>query len=62
MVTKRAAEKYGFDFAYRSRPGWDVYDSLLAFARTVWRDQRDLGPKDMIDVQGFIWVQGSDEY
>jgi hypothetical protein len=23
---------------------------------------RDLSPKDMIDIQGFIWVQGSDEY
>ena len=62
MVTKRAAEKYGFDFVYRSRPSWEVYDSLLSFGRQVWKDQRDLRPKDMIDIQGFIWVQGSDEY
>jgi hypothetical protein len=62
MVTKRAAEKYGFDFVYRSRPNWETYASLLAFADRVRRDTRDLGPRDMIDVQGFIWVQGSDEY
>lgn len=61
-VTQVAAGAYGFDFAYRSRPNWDTYASLLAFAEQVRRDTRDLGPRDMIDLQGFIWVQGSDEY
>jgi hypothetical protein len=28
----------------------------------VRRDQRDLKPRDMIDLQSFIWVMGSDEY
>jgi len=62
MVTKRAANAYGFDFEYRSRPNWDTYDSLLRFAKAVRRDVIDLKPRDMIDIQGFIWVQGSDEY
>lgn len=62
MVTKRAAEVYGFDFLYRSRPNWETYASLLSFAERVRKDVRDLRPKDMIDIQGFIWVQGSDEY
>ena len=62
MVTKRAADAYGFDFEYRSRPNWDTYDSLLRFAKAVRRDVIDLKPRDMIDIQGFIWVQGSDEY
>ena len=62
MVTKRAAEKYGFDFLYRSRPNWETYSSLLAFAERVRSDTRDLKPRDMIDLQSFIWVQGSDEY
>jgi hypothetical protein len=35
---------------------------LLEFAARVRRDTRDLGPRDMIDAQSFIWVQGSDEY
>jgi hypothetical protein len=26
------------------------------------RDLRDLKPRDMIDIQSFTWVQGSDEY
>jgi hypothetical protein len=61
-VTRRAAMAYGFDFHYESRPSWETYASLLAFAATVRRDLRDLRPRDMIDIQSFIWVQGSDEY
>ena len=61
-VTRAAAAKYGFDFEYKSRPNWETYASLLAFAETVRRDQRALKPRDMIDVQSFLWVQGSDEY
>ncbi len=62
MVTRRAAREYGFDFQYSSRPNWDTYKSLLAFAAQVRRDQAPLRPRDMIDLQSFIWVQGSDEY
>ncbi len=61
-VTRRAALEYGFDFDYHSRPNWATYQSLLAFAGQVRRDQADLRPRDMIDLQSFIWVQGSDEY
>jgi hypothetical protein len=61
-VTRAAASAYGFDFDYVSRPNWDTYASLLEFGAHVWRDQRSLEPRDMIDVQSFIWVQGSDEY
>jgi hypothetical protein len=62
MVTRAAAREYGFDFDYRSRPNWATYSSLLDFARTVANDLRDLRPRDMIDIQSFLWVQGSDEY
>jgi hypothetical protein len=61
-VTRAAAEEYDFDFQYASRPNWDTYASLIAFAEQVRTDQRDLKPRDMIDLQSFIWVQGSDEY
>jgi hypothetical protein len=62
MVTRRAAEAYGYDLAYSSRPSWETYAGLLAFAETVRRDLADLQPRDLIDVQSFLWVQGSDEY
>ena len=61
-VTKTAAIKYGFDFNYQSRPNFTTYQSLLQFADKVKQDTRDLKPKDMVDVQSFIWVQGSEEY
>ena len=62
MVTRRAAREYGFDFRYVSRPNWDTYSNLLEFAEVVSRDLRDMRPRDMIDIQSFLWVQGSDEY
>ena len=61
-VTKRAAAAYGIPFDYRSRPGWHTYASLLDFTTVVRRDVADLRPRDMIDLQSFIWVLGSDEY
>ncbi len=35
---------------------------LLRLSRAVRKDLRDLHPRDMIDIQSFLWVQGSDEY
>ena len=61
-VTRIAARAYGFEFDYRSRPEWSTYRSLLDFAAAIAADQHDLRPRDMIDLQSFIWVQGSDEY
>jgi hypothetical protein len=61
-VTRTAAKNYGFDFSYRSRPEWATYKSLLDFAETVRTDLEEMKPRDMIDLQSFIWVQGSDEY
>ena len=61
-VTKVAAERYGFNFEYQSRPNWRTYASLEAFAQTIRADLVDWRPRDMIDIQSFIWVQGSDEY
>jgi hypothetical protein len=62
LVTRAAAREYGFDFEYASRPNFATYASLLDFADRIRRDQRRLQPRDMIDLQSFIWVQGSDEY
>ena len=62
MVTRAAAREYGFDFHYSSRPNWDTYSDLLDFARLVRSDLWELKPRDMIDLQSFLWVQGSDEY
>jgi hypothetical protein len=62
VVTRRAAVAYGCAFDYESGPNWRTYVSLLEFAEQIREDQSDLRPRDMIDLQSFIWVQGSDEY
>jgi hypothetical protein len=61
-VTRNAARAYGFELAYRSRPSWETYAGLLEFAAVLRRDLRDLRPRDMIDLQSFMWVLGSAEY
>ncbi|MDQ3494139.1 MAG: hypothetical protein M3485_01065 [Pseudomonadota bacterium] len=62
MTMRAAARAYGYDLPYRPRPSWETYSSLLAFAEVVRHDLQDLRPRDMIDIQSFLWVQGSDEY
>jgi hypothetical protein len=62
LTTRHAASKYNFDFHYASRPSWPIYQELFDFADCIHHDLRDLKPRDMIDIQSFIWVIGSDEY
>jgi hypothetical protein len=47
---------------YASRPSWPLYKALLDFVAEVQTDIADLRPRDMIDMQSFLWVQGSEEY
>ena len=61
-VTRAAALEYGFALRYQPRPSWEVYSRFLQFAATIRRDLSDLRPRDMIDIQSFMWIQGSDEY
>jgi hypothetical protein len=61
-VTRATAREYGFELRYAPRPSWETYERLLELAALVRRDLKDLRPRDMIDVQSFLWVQGSDEY
>jgi hypothetical protein len=61
-VLRTAADAYGFDLDYSPTPNWTTYASALRFAGIVRHDLADLGPRDMIDVQSFLWVLGSAEY
>jgi hypothetical protein len=35
---------------------------LLNAVRSVRKNIASMRPRDMIDMQSFLWVQGSDEY
>ena len=62
IVTREALRRCGVAFEYASRPSWPVYKALLDAVRTVRGEIASMGPRDMIDMQSFLWVQGSDEY
>jgi hypothetical protein len=61
-VTREALQRCGLPFGYAPRPSWPVYNALLYSVRRVRREIADMRPRDMIDMQSFLWVQGSDEY
>jgi len=61
-TTKEAARKLALNLDYKSRPNWATYKSYLEMAEVTRKRIRDLRPRDMIDIQSFLWVQGSDEY
>ena len=62
MVTREALRRCDLAFEYQSRPNWPVYRGLLAAVRAVRNSIAPMRPRDMIDMQSFLWVQGSDEY
>ena len=62
MVTREAARQYGFDLYYNSHPSWETYSGILEFAANIKHDLIDLKPRDLMDIQSFMWVQGSSEY
>jgi hypothetical protein len=61
-VTREAARAYEFPFQYKAAPSKVIYEGFLGFAAALKNDLADLQPRDMMDIQSFIWVLGSDEY
>ena len=61
-VTREALQRCSLPFGYASRPSWPVYKALLDAVRKLRREIAGLRPRDMIDMQSFLWVQGSEEY
>jgi hypothetical protein len=61
-IAREASRKFKFDLLYESRPNARTHDAFLGFARAVGRELVRWKPRDMIDIQGFIWVTCSEEY
>ena len=60
-VTKSAAEVLGIDINYKPELNWLTYSQVLRLGEAIRsklskEGQDDLVPRDMIDVQSFIWV------
>jgi hypothetical protein len=62
-VTKHAAKLLHLEIDYRSEVNWTTYALILRMAEALRQklsDERkaELMPRDMIDVQSFIWLIG----
>lgn len=59
-VTKDHAARVGHPFAsvYEPRLSFEVYASLLDLAERTDTELHDLKPRDLIDIQSFVWVVG----
>jgi hypothetical protein len=60
-VTKDFAERVGHPFAsvYGAKLEAPVYEALMSLALETKAQLKDLGPRDMIDIQSFIWIVGA---
>ncbi|REJ69409.1 MAG: hypothetical protein DWQ31_04920 [Planctomycetota bacterium] len=55
-VTQKAAKRRRFALKYKPLPNWDTYSHYLRFAQVLRDEVADLKPRDMIDIQSYIWV------
>lgn len=54
-VTQNAAAVSGFEISYKPEPNWPTYSRVLGFSEYLKKELSDLKPRDMIDVQSFMW-------
>ena len=54
-ITQNAAAISGFEIHYRADLNLRTYASVLAFAKYLKAELVELSPRDMIDVQSFMW-------
>jgi len=54
-ITKNAAELCGWNIYYEPKPNWKTYKAVLGLSEYLFKELGDLNPRDMIDVQSFLW-------
>ena len=55
IVTQEAAAVCGFELNYRKELNWLTYSKLLEFSKYLFNALSELKPRDMIDIQSFLW-------
>ncbi len=64
-VTKKAADAFGYPLDYTSNIQWGTYSRLIEFAKFIGKRISAhplLKPRDMIDIQGFMWRADPSKY
>lgn len=54
-ITQHAAELCCFELNYKPQINWLTYKSVLSFSKYLFSELSELKPRDMIDVQSFMW-------
>ena len=54
--TRACADRLRFDLLYDSALRWVTYERLLVMGKVLLGELRQLGARDFIDVQSFMWV------
>ena len=55
-MTQRCAQNNHYEINYKPKLNWLTYHSILQFSEYLKEELKDLKPKDMIDIQSFIWL------
>lgn len=61
-ITRHAAELCGFEIHYKPRLNWLTYKCVLDFSAHLFSGIAVLKPRDMIDVQSFMWCVAPGKY
>jgi hypothetical protein len=56
LISKKMARRMSFDLMYSAEPTWHCYDALQQMSARLLERLNDLGARNYIDVQSFIWV------
>jgi len=54
-ITQKIAEISAYDIEYTPKLNWNTYSKVQQFSKYLKKNISNLSPKDMIDVQSFIW-------
>ena len=54
-ITQYTSELCGYEVNYRPQLNWLTYKSVLGFSEYIKSEISELKPRDMIDVQSFMW-------
>lgn len=54
-ITQYSSELCGYEVNYRPQLNWLTYKSVLGFSEYIKSEISELKPRDMIDVQSFMW-------
>jgi hypothetical protein len=59
IVTQPAAELSAFDINFRPDLNWQTFKGVLDFSEYLKSELKELKPRDMIDIQSFMWCLGT---